>query len=713
MKLETFKQCLWHNVYAREPVLAGTVALGDAFVWTTENLSPALRTAFEDAMPGVLPHSGSLAAAEMVARIAQHLQLLADVSPAVCGVVSLDSTTRSAVVFFSCRDFSLAQRCLSLAIQIVDRLTQAQVNAERLAKMIKSCFDAVDSHGFTSRTREMIEAATRRGIPWHRVSPLVRHIQLGQGFRQQRFWNTLFGTERLFGSDYSWNKLLTMNVLQQIRLPVGRFASVRDVESALRAAGEIGYPLVLKPIEGSKGDSVYVNLRDESELRAAVAAARVHERAYLLQTFFPGEDHRMLVVSGKLVAVMNRTPASVIGDGRHTIAELVPITNADPRRIVASNAVPIVLDEECDRILAQQGLTRGSIPGDGQTVRVRATANVATGGTVRVLDIVHPDNARAAERAAQSIGLIVAGVDLICPDITKSWRETGGGICEVNAAVGLTHPLATSLDIRGKIIEAFYPEGDDGRIPTAVVTGTGGKSTTCVMLASILSCAGHTVGCATTEGVTIGPEMVERNNLASADGASIVLRDATVTAAVLETTRQRLAKEGLYLDRCDVAALLNVQSEQIETGGIETLDDMAALMRKVLDAARRAVVLNADDPRCLALASEFSPSVKTILFSRSRNNGAVRDHRGRGGDVVFLDLLDGHETVVAASASGEVSLIRTADIRASSGDQSGPKAANAAAAAALALGMGVNVAQIREGLRQYSEDFPAAGHPLS
>ena len=277
--------------------------------------------------------------------------------------------------------------------------------------------------------------------------------------------------------------------------------------------------------------------------------------------------------------------------------------------------------------LAHQGCTRASIIAAGRVVRVKGASNVATGGTVvDVTHTVHPDNLNAALRAAAAIGLVVTGVDFITPDITKSWHEVGGGFCEVNGTVGVPHASVTpGRDVYRTLIQAFYPEGDDGRIPTAMVTGTFGKTTTALMLASILASAGHTVGSATTESIRIGSEDIALGDFAAFDGASVVLRDATVTAAVLETARGGLIKRGMYLDRCDVAALLNVEREQIGIDGIETLDDMAALKRKVLDAARNAVVLNADDPRCLALAPEFASSMATVDSYRQ----AFRDLRAR------------------------------------------------------------------------------------
>jgi cyanophycin synthetase len=716
LRLETYRPYFWRNPHALQPVFLGTVLFADAFHWTTQSLSPAVLSALKEKMPGVFQEPGPIGAPEFVARLAQEIELLADVTPSSCGVASRDAPKCEADVFFSYRDPCLAPRSLSLAVQVTDRLVQSDVGPERLARMLKSCSDMAEATGLERRTREMIEAAVRRNIPWIRPTYLVRHVQLGQGSRQQRFWISLFSPDSSLGRDYARNKLLTLNILEQIRLPVGRVEPVRDAESALLSAKSIGYPLVLKPADGMQGDSVYVDLRDEAELRAALDSANIQTRQYLLQSLFEGDDHRLLVVKGKLVAAARRIPASVLGDGQHSIAELVEMENRNPKRTSRATMAPIVLDGESDRILARQGSTRETIPDAGRAVRVKATANISTGGTsINVMDIIHPDNAHAAVRAARAVGLTVAGVDFICPDISKSWHEVGGGICEVNTTVGLRpHFLATpELDICGQIIEAFYPKGDEGRIPTAMVTGTFGKTTTTLMLASILSCAGHTVGSATTESVRIGHEDVAYGDLAGADGASIILRDATVTAAVLETARGGIIKTGMYLDQCDVAALLNVEREQIGMDGVETLDDMAAVKRKVLDAARRAVVLNADDHRCLALAPEFTKKVRTFLFSRDAGWPALREHLTHGGDALFLAHQEGHETITIASGADAAVLLRTADILATRDGLFWQHSSNAMAAAALAIGLGIDLDAIREGLRRYGGKFRPASCRLA
>ena len=420
LKLENIKQCLWRNIHAPEPVLAGTISFGDAYSWTTDRLSGAVLSMLEERLP-VVPRAGVLDAAEMVAYVAQRIQLPNDVADANWGVAARDEVQRRATVFFAAQDLSFATHSLSLAVQIVDRLTRPDITPDRLAKMLESCAVVAGKAGLEPITLEMVRAAMHRGIPWVRLSPLVRHVQLGHGHHQRRIWNTVFSGECALARNYSSNKILTLNTLAQIRLPVGRFAVVKDAAGAKQSAEEIGYPLVLKPIDGMQGDAVFVDLRNEAELTAALASAPVRERPYMLQSFFAGDDHRLLVIAGKLVAAVRKDLPTVTGDGRHTIAELVALVNRDPRRIKGDVMAVIPLNEESDRMLERQGCTRTTIPAAGRVVRINGTANSGSGGiSVDVMDVIHPDNAQAAVRASRAIGLNVTGVDFVSPDISKS-----------------------------------------------------------------------------------------------------------------------------------------------------------------------------------------------------------------------------------------------------------------------------------------------------
>ena len=441
----------------------------------------------------------------------------------------------------------------------------------------------------------------------------------------------------------------------------------------------------------------------------ALLKVPLEHQQFLLQSFFPGDDHRLLVVSGKLVAATARIPASVIGDGVHTIVDLAEVENRNIKRVRGPMKY-ISLDTEADRVLAQQGYTRDSVPMAGARAYTRATANISTGGSsVDVTGLVHPDNARAAVRAAKALQLTVAGVDFICPDISRSWHEAGGGICEVNSQVGLrVHNLGNpDHDVAGIILEAVYPAGDDGRIPTAMVTGAMGKTTTCNMLNSILSCCGHVVGMATTDGVTIGSETMLPGDMGGPKGHAVALRDPTVTAAVLETAGRSLLGKGMHLDQCDVAALTNVDHDHIGLSGIKTLDDMAGLNRKVLDGARKAVILNADDPRCLAMAADFTPRIRTILFSRDAKSAAIKEHLLLGYEAVFLGNEDGQETIIAVNGSQATPVVKTLDLPSTAGGISWPQSCNAMVATAMAIGLGIDQEKIIEGLIRYGRDGAA------
>lgn len=715
IKLDRAQYHYWRNAFAPIPVMVADVTLSSAIDWTISRLSAPLLSTLRERLPGAIDETKAQDAAELIAAIAQRAQLAGDVVAPLYGVPSRDLQTHAAKLFFSCNDPHVGAYTLTQAVSIVDGLTRAAIEAETLAKILTTYREHAKQSGLFITTRKMLEAADRNGIPWLRTAGTSPYATLGQGFRQHHLVDTILGPESAIGRDLTRNKKIHLEILSRICLPVGKVVEFGSVDEGLRAAEYIGYPLVVKPTSGGRGTLVFVNLRSANELRLVLEKIPLHQQRFIVQSFFPGDDHRMLVVNGKLVAAVVRIPASVIGDGQRNIVELVEIENRNPHRVNGPMKY-LVLDEEADRVLAQQGLTCDSVPETGLRVFTRGTANIATGGSaINVTHLVHPDNARAAVRAAKALELTVAGVDLICPDISRSWRETGGGICEVNSHPGLQPHTLTNpdQDITGTILESVYPIGDDGRIPTAMVTGTMGQTTICFMLNSILTCGGHMVGMATSEGVTIGSEMVQPGDLAGPMGHAIVLRDPLVTAAVLETARGGLVKMGMYLDRCDVAVLTNVDREQIGMNGIETPDDIARLKRKVLDAARKAVVLNADYPRCLALAGEFAPRIRTILFSRKAESDAVREHLGRGGEAIYLASENDHEWIIAAKGAQATRLMKSGDLSSTADGMFWPQASNAMAATALALGLGISPEIIVEGLMRYGRDFPAAKGRLS
>jgi cyanophycin synthetase len=376
----------------------------------------------------------------------------------------------------------------------------------------------------------------------------------------------------------------------------------------------------------------------------------------------------------------------------------------------------IELDAQADALLGLRGYTRDSVPAQGELVVLRGTANISTGGTaIDVTDSVHPDNRAMLERAARLVGLDVAGIDFITPDIARSYREAGGAICEVNSSPGLRpHQIAAQApgapprDVIGPIIELMFPGGGNGRIPIAAITGTNGKTTTSRMLAHILRHAGgelgvRVVGLATTHGVTINDETVAQGDFAGAPGARILLGDPAVEAAVLETARGGILENGVGFDWCDVGAVLNVAADHLGLRGVASLDDLAAAKSCVATAARRLVVLNADDPRCLAMAAPKPPE-QVCLFTLEPLDGRLRDAIGRGSLVIGLAERDGRETIHAYRRDGSEDLIATAAMPATLGGAARHNVQNAMAAAGLALGLGLSPGGIAAALAAFRGD---------
>lgn len=618
LSVENTQHYLWHNSIAERPVLVGTVLLGEAFARRSEDWPPALRalldTEFPSAlakMPGDVP--------ELLAAIVQQLQLRGDIVVAQHGVISRDAERRGATIYFSCMDAHLGASILHHAVKLVDLLTRPASTQAQLRSALKTAGAFAAASGLYVTTRRMVVAAEERKIPWCRFNRFTRHAQLGHGASQHRVMDTIADVESYVGWELAKNKLATLELLSRLALPVGRFASIRDNRSALRAAETVGYPLVLKLGDSGKGESVFTDLRDASELRDVLARVRVDQRRFMLQSFFSGDDYRFLVVSGKLVAAARRVPASVTGDGTANIKELVRRANESRHPSLS----PIVLDGETDRILARSGHTRDNVPKQGEWVRIRGTANISTGGSaVDVMDIVHPDNVSLAIRAAAAVGVKVAGVDVICTDISRSWREMPCGICEVNTSPGLRMHVVSDpkSNVPARILDVMYPGTADGRIPTAIAMGPGATMVTTILTA-ILAVAGHVVGCANAAGTMVGHEQVARGDQTTHDGASLVLRDPTVTAAVMEAERDDVGERGLCLDMCDVMIVLG---------------DGDASEHRFLGAARKATVLDADDPHLPDLIAAAPPGVRAVLFARS-NSPTLRDHTARGGEALWFE----------------------------------------------------------------------------
>jgi cyanophycin synthetase len=515
--------------------------------------------------------------------------------------------------------------------------------------------------------------------------------------------------------DIAQDKKLTNQLLASAGLPVPRSEVVRSADDAVAAAKRIGYPVVTKPLDGNHGRGVGIGIRSDRAVRTGFNRALKQARGgeVVVEQMVEGSDYRILVVGGQMVAVAERVPAHVVGDGTHTVRELVDITNADPRRGIGHEKVltRIRLGEEADRILRAQKRSLDDVAEEGAVVHLAATGNMSTGGSAidRTWE-AHEDNVDIAEEAARVVGLDIAGIDFLAPDITKPVRETGGAIIEVNASPGFrmhTNPTEGDPQYAARpVIDLLFPAGRPSRIPIVAVTGSNGKTTTVRMISHIMKGKGHKVGLTSTDGIYIDERLTQQVDASGPRSALKVLQNPRVDLAVFEVARGGILREGLGYGRNDVAVVLNVTGDHLGLGEIETMEQLAAVKQVIVEAVPRdgVAVLNADDPLVAGMRRACSGSV--IFFSAQQDNELVERWVRRGGKAVVLEQEPQGELMVIRDGSrrtmpiGHTHLFpATFDGRARMNIQ------NALAAAAAAHAVGAHLHDIRHGLRTFAPSF--------
>ena len=502
-------------------------------------------------------------------------------------------------------------------------------------------------------TGSIVEEAIKRNIPFIRLNGRSL-VQLGYGINQKRIQATVASSTSSIAVEIACDKEDTKLLLESAQIPVPKGRICVDLEDLEAAANRIGYPLVTKPINGNHGKGATTDLKNWDELLMGFEAAKVYSRSVIVEKFITGYDHRILVINYKFVAAAKRTPASVIGDGKHTIQELIDIVNSDPRRGYGHEKVltSIKVDKFTQQILDDKGYTLDTVLVKDYELLLKPTANISTGGTAEdITDYVHPSNVFMCERIARIIGLDICGIDIMAPDLSIPITENGGAILEVNAAPGFRMHLepteGIARNVAEPVIDMLYPPGTSARIPIIAVSGTNGKTTTTRLMAHLCKQQGHKVGYTTTDGVYIQNEMMMKGDCTGPISAEFVLKDPTVDFAVLECARGGILRAGLGFHNCDIAIITNIAADHLGLQGIDTLEQLARVKSVVAESVfpEGYAILNADDD--LVYKMKDNISCKLALFSMDETNQRIIDHCATGGLAAvyengFLTIMKGN-----------------------------------------------------------------------
>jgi len=553
-------------------------------------------------------------------------------------------------------------------------------------------------------TESIVAEAKAQNIPWLELGSRAM-IQLGYGVHQSRIQATLSNKTGILAVELACDKEGTKSILRASGVPVPRGTTIRSPKYLEDAIAEVGgFPIVIKPLNGNHGRGITIDIRNIKESIDAFDMAQEVSEEVIIERFHTGRDHRILVINGKFVAVAERVPANVTGDGVSTISQLIEITNQDPRRGDGHDNVltRIEIDRTSMDILARQGFTLESVPPTGQICYLKATANLSTGGvSVDRTDEIHPENIWLAERVARIIGLDIAGIDMVTENISLPVRQTDGAIVEVNAAPGFRMHTAPSIgtprNVAAPVINMLFPPGSPTRVPIVAITGTNGKTTTTRLIAHIFKQTGKRVGYTTTDGIYIGECLVEKGDTTGPYSAQVILRDPTVEVAILETARGGILRSGLGFDGSDVGVVMNVAADHLGIGDIDTIEDLARLKSVVVKTTLPSgyAVLNADDPLVVSMAKEVQATV--AYFSMDPDSLLIKSHIEQGGLAAVYE--EGYLTIL--KGDWKLRIEEAVNVPLTLGGRAAFNIQNSLAASLAAFCQDVQIEEIRQGLSTF------------
>jgi cyanophycin synthetase len=677
-----------------------------------EDLSKNIASFYEDAIK-VLPslvhnsltHPQAIAsAAEVVYLVALEIQKLTGMNVGF-GTVRPTVETNVYQVVFEYQHEQAGRYAARAAVRICQSILDiGEYLQVELQKDFKDLIELRLEAQLGPSTESIVAEAKARRIPWFELGSRAM-IQLGHGVYQKRIQATLSNNTGILGVELACDKEGTKQILRDSGVPVPRGTVIRSPKYLEDAIAEVGgFPIVLKPLNGNHGRGISIDVRSMLAAEDAFELAHEVSEDVIVERFHTGRDHRVLVIDGRVIAVAERVPAHVYGDGKSTIAELIEITNKDPRRGDGHDNVltRIEVDRTSHDVLQRQGLSLESIPEKDRVCYLKATANLSTGGiSVDRTDDIHPENIWLAERVAKIIGLDIAGIDVVTSDISKPLRLTDSVIVEVNAAPGFRMHTSPSQgiprNVAEPVISMLFPLGAPCRVPILAITGTNGKTTTTRLTAHIFRQTKRVVGYTTTDGIYIGDWLVEKGDTTGPYSAQVILRDPTVEVAVLETARGGLLRSGLGFDGCDVGVVMNVQADHLGIGDIDTVEDLANLKSVVVQSAFPSgyAVLNADDPLVVKMAAKVKAQV--AYFSMKADSPIVMAHTQQGGLAAvyengYLSILKGDWTLRIEQA---------VNVPITLGGKAAFQIQNALAASLAAFAQGVRIEDIRSALTSF------------